>query len=103
MLITHTGRTFGKDTNDLTKMDILEGVPWWVAMRHGKTKYIRTLIEDEIEELYDLERDPDELTNLALQPEHRETLSRMRAAMIAELRRTEAGFVDKLPRVKTAP
>lgn len=103
MLITHTGRTFGKDTNDFTKMDILEGVPWWVAMRHGKTKYIRTLVENEIEELYDLDNDPEELTNLALLPKHQDTLTRMRAAMIAELRRTEAGFVDKMPRVKTAP
>ena len=102
MLITHTGRTFGKDTNDLAKMDLLEGVPWWVASRMGKTKYIRTLVANEIEELYDLERDPDELTNLALLPEHRATLARMRDLTVAELRRTGAGFVDAMPTPKTA-
>mgnify|MGYP001588512396 CR=1 FL=1 len=102
MLITHTGRSFGKDANDPAKMDVLEGVPWWVALRQGKMKYIRTLVENEIEELYDLESDPNELTNLALLPAHRQTLERMRAAMVAELRRTEAGFVDKMPTPKTA-
>ena len=101
MLITHTGRSFGKDTDDPAKMDVLEGVPWWVATRDGKTKYIRTLIENEIEELYDLANDPDELTNLALRPEHRATLERMRALTIAELRRCDAGFVDRMPRPKT--
>ncbi len=101
MLITHMGRSFGKDTDDPSKMDIIEGVPWWVATRDGKTKYIRTLVENEIEELYDLERDPNELTNLALQPAHRETLGRMRALTIAELRRCEAGFVNRMPRAKT--
>jgi arylsulfatase A-like enzyme len=102
MLITHTGRTFGKDTNDLSKMDILEGVPWWVALRDGKTKYIRTLVENEIEELYDLDKDPDELRNLALEPEHRAALARMRQMMIAELRRTDCGFVEGMPAPKTA-
>lgn len=100
MLITHTGRSFGKDTDDPSKMDLLETVPWWVATRDGKMKYIRTLVENEIEELYDLSSDPDELTNLALRAEHRATLERMRALTIAELRRCDAGFVDRMPRVK---
>jgi arylsulfatase A-like enzyme len=101
MLITHTGRSFGKDTIDPGKMDLVESVPWWVATRDGKWKYIRTLVADEIEELYDLLADPDELTNLALRPEHRATLLRMRVLTVAELRRCEAGFVVKMPRVKT--
>ncbi len=101
MLITHTGRSFGKDTHDPAKMDVLEGVPWWVATRSGKTKYIRTLVENEIEELYDLQSDPDELTNLALLPEHRLALERMRALTVAELRRCDAGFVDRMPAPKT--
>ncbi|MCI0641407.1 MAG: sulfatase-like hydrolase/transferase [Gemmataceae bacterium] len=101
MLVTHTGRSFGKDTDDPAKADILEGVPWWVALRSGKTKYIRTLVENEIEELYDLHKDPEELTNLALQAEHRALLERMRAMTIAELRRTGAGFVDRMPTPKT--
>lgn len=102
MLVTHTGRSFGDDCNDPSKADILEGVQWWVASRLGKTKYIRTLVENEIEELYDLEKDPEELVNLALRPEHRATLTRMRELTVAELRRTGAGFVDRMPLPKTA-
>jgi arylsulfatase A-like enzyme len=101
MLITHTGRSFGKDTHDPTKMDVVESVPWWVATRDGKWKYIRTLVADEIEELYDLRADREELTNLALRAEHRATLERMRTLTIAELRRCEAGLVEYMPRVKT--
>lgn len=103
MLVTHMGRRFGKDTDDPAKMDLLDTVPWWVALRLGKTKYIRTLVANEIEELYDLEADPEELTNLALRPEHRATLERMRALTVAELRRTGAGFVDRMPVPRTAP
>jgi arylsulfatase A-like enzyme len=102
MLVTHTGRSFGKDTNDPSKADIIEGVPWWVSTRQGTTKYIRTLVKDEIEELYFLETDPDELTNLALVPEHRATLKRMRDLTIEELRRTKAGFLERMPTPKTA-
>src|SRR5262249_39103104 len=102
MLVTHTGRSFGKDTDDPAKADIVEGGPWWVSLRHGKTKDIRTLVVDEIEELYDLESDPEELTNLALRPEHRPALERMRGLTVAELRRTGAGFVGRMPVPKTA-
>lgn len=37
--------------------------------------------EKPAEELYDLERDPDNVTNLAVSPEHRATLGRMRARL----------------------
>jgi hypothetical protein len=36
--------------------------------------------------------------NLAVNPEHQETLKRLRA--IAELRRNKAGFVDRMPAVR---
>jgi arylsulfatase A-like enzyme len=102
MLITHTGRSFGKDTDDPAKMDVVEGVPWWVSLRLGKVKYIRTLVANEIEELYDLEKDPGEMTNLALRLEHRALLERMRGLTVAELRRCGAGFVERMPAPKAA-
>ena len=54
----------------------------------------------EIEELYDLEDDPEELTNLALDATHAERVERMRKDAVAELKRTGAGFVDTLPAVR---
>jgi arylsulfatase A-like enzyme len=72
-------------------------VPYWLFLRRGKYKYIRTLVPDEIEELYDLEADPQELKNLALDASQRPVLDDYRAHLRAELRRTAAGFVDNLP------
>jgi hypothetical protein len=42
-----------------------------------------------------------ELVNLALRPEHRQRLERLREQTIAELRRTGAGFVERMPATKT--
>ena len=67
----------------------------------GRYKYIRTLVEGEVEELYNLETDPEELTNLALDPDYLMKLRQMRAATIAELKRTDAGLVDSLPGFST--
>lgn len=77
------------------------GVPWWVFLRRGKFKYIRTLVEGEIEELYDLEADPEELVNLALDPFYEKTLLSYRQQLLDELKRTDAGIVDNLPAVRT--
>lgn len=55
------------------------------------------LVENEIEELYDIENDPEELTNLALDRRYRNQLQSMRAGMIAEMRRTDWELVDQLP------
>ena len=63
----------------------------------GRHKYIRTLVEGEVEELYNLEADPEELTNLALDPKYLTKLREMRAATLAELKRTDAGLVNSLP------
>jgi hypothetical protein len=48
----------------------------------------------------DMQQDPEELNNLAVKPEHRKTLMRLRALAIAELRRSKAGFVDRMPAVR---
>ena len=61
---TAKGRTEGR---------LMDGsVPWWLFLRCGQYKYIRTLVDDEIEELYDLRQDPHELHNLAQRPEQRD-------------------------------
>lgn len=104
-LLTLTGATYGSECAAELKAGNPEmrggGVPWWVFVRKGRYKYIRTLADGEMEELYDLEKDPEELTNLALQPQFRATLTEYRAKMFAELRRTDANIADHLPRART--
>ena len=102
-LLAATGQKFGSDTNVIPKGEgAFHGqVPWYVMLREGRYKYVRPLIED-LEELYDLKADPNELDNLAVKPEHRKTLERLRAEAIAELRKDKAGFVDAMPSVKMA-
>ncbi len=74
-------------------------VPWWVLYREGRYKYIRTLVPGEFEEVYDLASDPGEQANLATDARHRATVERLRAAALAELRRTGASFTERLPPV----
>ncbi|MCI0703062.1 MAG: sulfatase-like hydrolase/transferase [Planctomycetia bacterium] len=102
MLYTNTGQKFGSDTHAIPKeypKNLQSGVPWWLAVRKGNFKYIRTLVEGEVEELYDLKTDPDELTNLAYDPKHKDTVAQMRKALEEELKRTKCGFAEKLPAI----
>ena len=103
VLLTFTGRNYGSDTDqvppDSASLDG-GGVPWWVFLVKGRYKYIRSLVEGEMEELYDLRKDPEELTNLALDTSHKRRLKRFRKALVAELQRTDAGMVKTLPAVK---
>lgn len=99
LMLVNTARLYGDDTNK-GEYPVNGGIPCWVSLREGKMKYIRYLIENEIEELYDLGTDPEELTNLALSPEHHVLLAGFREKLINELKRTDAGFVDKMPEVK---
>lgn len=75
------------------------GVPWYLMVAQGQHKYIRTLEAGEPEELYDLQRDPEELTNLAVDSSHQATLKTLRQAAITELKRTGARMVDSLPAI----
>jgi len=103
VLLEEMGDMFGKDTAPVPTDEqhlYHNGVARWVAIRYGKYKYIRTLLAGEMEEIYDLEADPQELTNLALRPEHRALLTDLRSKCFAELRRTGAPFVDSLPPTK---
>jgi len=102
-MLVATGQKFGSDTDVIPtgKEAFHADVPWYVMLRDRRYKYVRPLIHD-LEELYDLQDDPEELHNLAVKAEHQSRLRRMRAAAIAELRRTKAGFVDRMPAVREA-
>lgn len=101
-LTAFTARSYGSHTHQLPD-DVAErsinGIPWYFMLRQKQFKYIRYVVEGEIEELYDLTADPEELTNLATNPDFRQQLLKLRAATIAELQRTDAGIVSNLPRV----
>ncbi len=104
-LTSFTGRSYGKDTNQIPADrgdHYLNGIPWYVSLRKERFKYIRTLVENEIEELYDIENDPDELVNLALQTRYRSQLLQLRSDTIDEMRRTNWELVDQLPSVRDA-
>jgi arylsulfatase A-like enzyme len=76
-------------------------VPWYVSIRKGDYKYIRYLIKDELDELYHLKNDPDELQNEIFNPEYREIVSELRAELQNELIRTEAPFADSMPQTRS--
>ncbi|MFM9960265.1 MAG: sulfatase-like hydrolase/transferase [Planctomycetaceae bacterium] len=107
-LYEHVGHEYGSDVTKVLRDEPSHAehnnVPWYVALHHGQTKYIRYLAPnvDPPEELYDLIADPEELTNLVARPDQRATLERLRQTAISELRRTDAGFLDHLPRLKSA-
>lgn len=65
-------------------------VPWYTAVVKDGWKYVRYLQPGVPDELYDTNTDPDELTNLTEEPEHAEKLRQMKAALVAELKRTDA-------------
>ncbi len=100
MLMTHTGRRYGSDTSTIPTdqaLTIVGDVPWYLLLRDKKYKYVRTLVEGEMEELYDLELDPEELENLTQRPEYQPTLEALRQKSLDELRRTDATFINGLP------
>ncbi len=103
LLMTHTSRNYGAETDVIPTDESLtssSGVPWYALLRDGTYKYVRNLVAGETEELYELDSDPEELTNLASRPEHAGRLRELRAKAIAELRRTDAKFVDRMPPTK---
>ena len=105
-MLVHTARDYGSKTAKIPpKGDprLLHGpgIPWYVMLSKGHFKYVRNLIEGEVEELYDLQHDPDELKNLAFEPDQLDRLREFRSAARQELRRTNAPFVDALPEVGT--
>ena len=106
VLMAYTGQMYGSDADVVpTDPEVLAptGVPWWISLVEGRYKYIRTLIDGEVEELHDLEADPGELTNLAVASENRETVQALRDKLIEELRARGAGIAENLPPVAGLP
>lgn len=68
-LTTYNGQQFGLYTHRM--------------IRDKKWKYVWNLTD--VDELYDMENDPYELTNLAVRPEYKEKLRQMRLDMLEEL------------------
>ncbi len=101
MMMVSTGQKFGSDIlPDLDGKSAMHNkVPYYVMIRDKNMKYVRPLITD-LEELYDLDKDPDELDNLAVKKEHQATLKRLRVKVAAELKRTKANFADRMPPVR---
>lgn len=63
-------------------------IPAFEGIRTTRYKYVRYFDHGNYEFLHDLQNDPDELTNLALIPEHADTLQQLRdrtSARVAEL------------------
>jgi hypothetical protein len=101
-MLVHTAKQYGSDTDVIPPKGDPNlyhgpGIPWYVLLSQGRYKYVRTLIEGEPEELYDVISDREELRNLAGDDRYGDLLKRYRRTAIKELKRTEAGFVDKMP------
>lgn len=71
---------------------VRERIPAWEGVRTGRHKYVRCFDHD-YEFLYDLEKDPDELANLASDPAHAATLASLRK----RLDELVAGYGGELP------
>ncbi len=80
-----------------------KGLYAWIMMRDGKYKYIRHFKEGALEELYDMTKDPKELNNLAVNPDHASVLESLRLKTLTEFRKKDGGFVDFLPAVALEP
>ncbi len=76
--------------------------PCYFMILDGQHKYIRYIFPNRIEELYDIDNDADELTNLAVDPAYHDRLVEMREKLIEHLKNTGGeSFVDLLPPPKT--
>ena len=100
LLLTHTARVYGERfLNDIKQGTFVgQGVkPAYLMMRDGRFKYIRHMKADTIEEVYDLQRDPLELDNLAADTSFASELKQLRTKAADEVRKKGGEFVDYLP------
>lgn len=87
------------ETDDWSKFIAHEqtGTRAWMMLQTGKYKYIRYIYKDYLEELYDLDNDPEELINLAVKPDFKPLLRQMREQLVQEFREKDCEFLDLLP------
>lgn len=102
VLMEHFYSRFGPeaDIGVTPEDDWYKNIPYWLFVRQGKYKYIRRLVPDEIEELYDMDADPGEFVNLAIDTSYAQTLNVYRKQLMDILEETKAGFIDKLSDTK---
>lgn len=102
VFLSFTLESFRPNTEDIQPPPVYTGnnMPWYSFVVNDRYKYIQTYVENEIPELYHIDNDPDELHNLALNPEYREIVKKQKTLLASELKRTHAKFVDKLPSVR---
>ena len=105
MLMINTTHKYGESIIENLESQNYEafkrnGLYAWLMMRDGKYKYIRHFKDHVMEELYDLAKDPDELNNLAVNPEYNEKLTELRRKAVEEFRKKDGDFVDHLPEPK---
>lgn len=105
MLLINTTYEYGNTVTERLKSknyDIFQrrGLTAWLMMRDGPYKYIRHFDEDTIEELYDLNKDPEELNNLAVSSQHHDLLKKLRVSTVEEMQKKDGDFVQYLPAPK---
>ncbi len=110
MVQIYTGSMYGNEaireelqkaqkTGDWKKFIVHDqtGIRPWMMLHTGKYKYIRHIYKDYIEELYDLESDPEELVNLAVKAEYKDLLGELRSQLLEEFKAKNCQFLDLLP------
>jgi alpha-L-rhamnosidase len=73
--------TLSRDTVLIEHLWDFENIPPSEGVRTNEWKYLRYVNEPGIEEMYNLHEDPEETKNLALNPDHQETLEELRAKL----------------------
>jgi arylsulfatase A-like enzyme len=108
MILENTIHAYGEDfTRQLKNREepSRKGLYPWIMLRDQNYKYIRHISKNKIEELYDMNKDPKELNNLAVNPEYHILLKEMRHKTIEAFKAKGADFMDHAydPLVKVIP